>query len=156
MKMLARVNIIAVLLALFAFPLPSDAIMSAQKTSFAILAGPIDPEAADKLGRHIQETYKASGYLSPSRPTHIRISGVVDSTAKSAAQTQSTIKERSERTKILGAIVGATGGFFVGGFLGAKIEGDRCNCDDPGLLGFLVGAPIGAATGGILGYKFLF
>jgi len=37
------------------------------------------------------------------------------------------------------------GGFFAGGYLGAAIEGDRCNCDDPGLTGFLIGAPLGAA-----------
>jgi hypothetical protein len=41
-------------------------------------------------------------------------------------------------------------------FLGAAIEGDRCDCDDPGLVGALIGAPIGGAAGGILGYRFLF
>jgi len=46
--------------------------------------------------------------------------------------------------------IGAVGGFFAGAFLGAAIEGDRCNCDDPGLLGAVIGAPVGAATGGIL------
>ena len=46
--------------------------------------------------------------------------------------------------------MGAVGGFFGGGFLGAAIEGDRCNCDDPGFLGFVIGAPVGAATGAIL------
>jgi hypothetical protein len=30
---------------------------------------------------------------------------------------------------------GAVGGFFAGGFLGAKIEGP-CDCDDPGFKGF--------------------
>jgi len=50
------------------------------------------------------------------------------------------------RTKrgLLAAAAGV-GGFFGGGFLGAAIEGNRCDCDDPGLLGFLIGAPIGAA-----------
>jgi hypothetical protein len=64
-------------------------------------------------------------------------------------------RQRSGGRKALGAIVGAAGGFFVGGYLGAVIEGD-CNCDDPGLRGAIIGAPIGAVTGGILGYKFLF
>ena len=50
--------------------------------------------------------------------------------------------------------IGATGGLFAGGFLGAAIEGDRCNCDDPGLMGALIGAPVGAVTGGILGALF--
>ncbi len=65
-------------------------------------------------------------------------------------------RERSTRRKVLGAIVGGVGGFFGGMFLGAAIEGDRCDCDDPGLVGALIGAPIGGAAGGILGYKFLF
>jgi len=72
---------------------------------------------------------------------------------------QSTRNERSERgvaSKVFGAIVGATGGFFAGGYLGAAIEGDRCHCDDPGLKGALIGAPVGAVAGGILGARYLF
>jgi hypothetical protein len=52
--------------------------------------------------------------------------------------------------------VGATAGFFAGGYLGAAIDGDCGGCDDPGLKGALIGAPIGAVAGGILGGKFLF
>jgi hypothetical protein len=66
---------------------------------------------------------------------------------------------RSERglgRKVFGAIVGAAGGFFAGGYLGAAIEGDRCHCDDPGLKGALIGMPIGATAGGILGWHYLF
>ena len=63
---------------------------------------------------------------------------------------------RSKKRIIAGAIAGGVGGFFGGGFLGAHIEGDRCNCDDPGVRGFLIGAPIGAVAGGIVGAKFLF
>ncbi len=65
-------------------------------------------------------------------------------------------RERSTRRKVFGAIVGGVGGFFGGMFLGAAIEGDRCNCDDPGLLGALIGAPVGGVAGGVLGYKVLF
>ncbi len=65
-------------------------------------------------------------------------------------------RERSTSRKVFGAIVGGVGGFFGGLFLGAAIEGDRCNCDDPGLLGALIGGPIGGVAGGVLGYKFLF
>ena len=65
-------------------------------------------------------------------------------------------RERSTRRKVFGAIVGGVGGFFGGMFLGAAIEGDRCNCDDPGLLGALIGGPVGGIAGGVLGYKFLF
>jgi hypothetical protein len=57
---------------------------------------------------------------------------------------------------VAGAAVGAVGGFFAGGYLGAIIDGDCGGCDDPGLKGALIGAPIGAAAGGILGGKFLF
>ena len=71
-----------------------------------------------------------------------------------SAQTGASTRPRSIGRKVLGAAVGATGGFFLGGFLGAKIEGP-CDCDDPGFKGALIGAPIGAVSGGILGYKFL-
>jgi hypothetical protein len=64
--------------------------------------------------------------------------------------------ERGVGRKVLGAIVGAAGGFFAGGYLGAAIEGDRCHCDDPGLKGALIGMPIGATAGGILGWHYLF
>jgi hypothetical protein len=64
--------------------------------------------------------------------------------------------ERSLGRKVFGAAVGAAGGFFGGGYLGATIEGDRCHCDDPGLKGAVIGAPIGAVVGGILGWHYLF
>jgi hypothetical protein len=57
---------------------------------------------------------------------------------------------------VAGAIAGGVAGFFGGGFLGAHIEGDRCDCDDPGVRGFLMGAPVGAAAGAIAGGKFVF
>jgi len=51
------------------------------------------------------------------------------------------------------AAIGAAVGLFGGGYLGAKIEGNRCHCDDPGLAGALIGASIGGIAGGIVGYK---
>jgi hypothetical protein len=45
---------------------------------------------------------------------------------------QQVRRVRSTRSKVLGGIVGGVGGVFGGMFLGAAIEGDRCNCDDPG------------------------
>jgi hypothetical protein len=51
------------------------------------------------------------------------------------------------------AILGAVGGLVAGGWLGAKIEGDRCGCDDPGAKGFLIGAPLGAIAGGVTAWK---
>lgn len=62
--------------------------------------------------------------------------------------------KRSVGRRVLGGAIGATAGFFGGGYLGAAIEGDRCNCDDPGLMGALIGAPVGAVAGGILGALF--
>ena len=41
------------------------------------------------------------------------------------------------------------GGFFAGAYIGAAIEGDRCNCDDPGFQGALIGMPIGTAAAAI-------
>ncbi len=63
-------------------------------------------------------------------------------------------RQRSTTRKVVGGIIGGVGGFFGGGYLGAAIEGDRCECDDPGFVGFLIGAPTGAAIGAILGVKF--
>ena len=80
---------------------------------------------------------------------------VVISEAKAPAfQATGIRRQRSTTRKVIGTIVGGVGGFFGGGFLGAAIEGDRCDCDDPGFVGFLIGAPTGAAVGAILGYKF--
>jgi hypothetical protein len=76
-----------------------------------------------------------------------RDSSVDQAPSRAAVQT----RKRSTARKIVGAAVGAFGGFFLGGYAGAAIEGDRCNCDDPGLQGFLIGAPIGAVAGGIFG-----
>ena len=72
------------------------------------------------------------------------------------SSTRSRARARSNKRIVAAAIVGGVGGFFAGGFLGAHIEGDRCNCDDPGVRGFLIGAPIGTVAGAIAGAKGLF
>jgi hypothetical protein len=72
-------------------------------------------------------------------------------TNQGSTSTRDKTHRRSIARKIVGAAIGAFGGFFLGGYAGAAIEGDRCNCDDPGLQGFLIGAPIGAVAGGIFG-----
>ena len=79
-----------------------------------------------------------------------------DRSVQPPAITRPGARARSKTRIVAGAILGSVGGFFAGGFLGAHIEGDRCNCDDPGVRGFLIGAPIGAVAGGIVGGKLLF
>jgi hypothetical protein len=76
--------------------------------------------------------------------------------ASSSEQAPKSNRERSVGRRILGGAVGAVGGFFAGGYLGAMIDGDCGGCDDPGFKGALIGAPIGAAAGGVLGAMFLF
>jgi hypothetical protein len=62
-------------------------------------------------------------------------------------------RARGSLRQHLFATLGAFGGMVAGGYIGVKIEGDRCRCDDPGLSGFVIGAPIGMVVGGVLGYK---
>jgi hypothetical protein len=86
--------------------------------------------------------------------THVAHDVQRNRTEWSANQATAARRQRSVGRKIVGGILGGVGGFFGGGYLGAAIEGDRCNCDDPGLMGALIGAPIGATVGAILGVKF--
>jgi hypothetical protein len=76
--------------------------------------------------------------------------------ARRPAQQPAGRERRGPGRIVAGAAVGALGGFFAGGYLGAWIDGDCGGCDDPGLKGALIGAPVGAVVGGILGGKFLF
>jgi hypothetical protein len=73
-----------------------------------------------------------------------------------AQLSQGRQRRRGPGRIVAGAALGAVGGFFAGGYLGAAIDGDCGGCDDPGLKGALIGAPVGAVAGGILGGKFLF
>jgi hypothetical protein len=103
----------------------------------------------------IQTTYAAQGASWITGPSGRGLVAPRFAGANWQQQAPSSGASRSMKRKVLGAIVGGIGGFFAGGFLGAKIEGD-CNCDDPGLRGAVIGAPIGGIAGSILGYKFLF
>ena len=76
--------------------------------------------------------------------------------APSLARQNAPSSRRGVGRVILGGAVGAVGGLFAGGYLGAVIEGDGCHCDDPGLKGALIGAPVGTVAGAILGALYLF
>jgi hypothetical protein len=90
------------------------------------------------------------------RAPALRLLISLDRPAQPSRSTPSRAHTRSKKRALAGAIAGGAGGFFASGFLGAHIEGDRCDCDDPGVRGFLIGAPIGALVGAIAGGKFLF
>ena len=86
----------------------------------------------------------------------LRIAVPFERFSQTSRSSGSGTRRRSKKRIVAGAIAGGVAGFFGGGFLGAHIEGDRCDCDDPGVRGFLIGAPIGAAAGAIAGGKFVF
>ena len=96
---------------------------------------------------------------SPTRaPANIRRSLAAVDFGAGVAQTGQRpgpmIKASPVAGKVTRAVLGAVGGFAIGGFFGAKIEGDRCQCGDRGLKGGVIGAHIGAVAGGILGARF--
>jgi hypothetical protein len=61
------------------------------------------------------------------------------------------VKMSPTAKRVSAAIVLGVVGMFAGGAMGAALEGDSCNCDDPGLFGFTIGMPVGAAIGAVLG-----
>jgi hypothetical protein len=72
--------------------------------------------------------------------------------AARSARVQATPRRgASTAAKIGWGALGALGGFFAGGYIGAAIDGECGGCDDPGLKGALIGAPIGAIVGAIAG-----
>jgi hypothetical protein len=121
----------------------------------AVLAAVLTvPTAA--LGEPPGDPARATPQPMPARP-----GGPIASTARRLAALQSpaagavspgapSSRRRRAARKTIGAIAGGVGGFFAGGFIGAKLEPD-CRCDDPGFKGFLIGAPIGAAAGAVIG-----
>lgn len=77
--------------------------------------------------------------------------GITTAQSRQASRAPSRRRAKFGALQAAGFIAGMMGGFYLGGKLGAAIEGDSCHCDDPGLLGFLAGAGIGAVGGAILG-----
>ena len=119
----------------------------------------VDPEASDRRVSLTNLVINLDPFtLPPAKGASpaTRMAMRSDRSLQTPTSTPSGARARSKKRIVTGAIVGGVGGFFAGGFLGAHIEGDRCNCDDPGVRGFLIGAPIGAVAGGIAGARFLF
>ena len=89
-----------------------------------------------------------------SRAFRASIAAVTFDTTSAARPSASTRSLRQSGKMGIGERIGWTalaglGGFFAGGYIGAAIEGDRCNCDDPGLKGALIGFPVGTAAAAI-------
>jgi hypothetical protein len=61
-------------------------------------------------------------------------------------------RRRSGDRGVAGLVLGAIGGFVVGGAIGVAIEQDSCHCDNPTARGIAIGAPIGAVVGAFIGY----
>jgi hypothetical protein len=108
--------------------------------ALAVPAPAADPQAFGPIRRSLQRRLEA--------PIVIIRAG---ETPLPAAATSPPKRRRSVGRKILGGVLGGAGGFVGGAYLGAAIEGDSCDCDDPGLHGAIVGAPIGLVLGAIAG-----
>jgi hypothetical protein len=78
---------------------------------------------------------------------------VIAPRATSARQVRPALNKASVARKMVGSVVGLFAGVYLGGQVGAAIEGNRCRCDDPGLKGWFIGAPVGGIAGAILGSK---
>jgi hypothetical protein len=131
----------------------SEGVASAQVRA-SLDATPRSPAGIAEVESPAGTDRRAQRNLQPIRDSLSTIDYGAIPRAGALAQSAPSARRRSTTRKILGGAAGATGGFFAGGYLGAAIEGDRCQCDDPGLKGALIGAPVGAVIGGILGAMF--
>lgn len=145
------VRLIALVTPLFVF----EGTASAQVSVASVAATSLSSAELPEMKMHAEALrQRADHSFQPIRDSISRVDygRIVDQRVTAASvQTVPSGRKRSVGRRILGGAIGATAGLFAGGYLGAVIEGDRCNCDDPGLMGALIGAPVGAVTGGILG-----
>lgn len=71
------------------------------------------------------------------------------------AQAAAAARGSSTAARLIGAAIGAFGGFYAGGMIGYYTAMDR-NADDDGvsgLPGVVIGAPIGAVVGAVIGFQ---
>src|SRR3990172_2904775 len=70
-------------------------------------------------------------------------------TARGGAQEPVTMASESGRLagQILAGGAGSLAGTFALAMIGSRLEGDDCNCDDPGLMGAIFGGLAGATIG---------
>ena len=66
-----------------------------------------------------------------------------------SVQTVRRVEKMGTGQRIVWTSLAGLGGFFAGAYIGAAIEGDSCNCDDPGLKGAFIGMPVGTAAAAI-------
>ncbi len=74
---------------------------------------------------------------------------------KGASDAQRSYRGRRGRRgnrAVTGLVLGAIGGFVVGGLVGAEVASQSSHRENPELHGFMIGAPIGAVVGGFLGF----
>jgi len=64
----------------------------------------------------------------------------MEASGTSTRQARPAPSKASVARKMVGSVIGLFAGVYLGGKVGAAIEGDRCRCDDPGLKGWLIGA----------------
>jgi|SRR5262245_5038297 len=102
----------------------------------------IDREGAKRMLADVVTVTRRSAGLGESSET----------TSRPALQLTGPFIRGSVKQQVF-ATIGAVAGIFGGGYLGMKIEGNRCHCDDPGLAGGLIGASIGGIVGGVVGFR---
>jgi hypothetical protein len=102
----------------------------------------ITPISTWKMSDADLEKLRADALIAPQ--------SIVSASPSPVARAKQSVHSNRALKRTIAGIAGGVGGFFAGGIIGAKLEGD-CNCDDPGLLGAVIGAPIGAAVGAIVG-----
>jgi hypothetical protein len=118
--------------------------------------GPLEARALLELADPVETSW--SRPASSGQPTdRLPLRGIATDHRGSSGQWSPVaprgVRPRSISRKVVFGLLGAAGGFLIGGTIGARIEGNSCACDDPGMKGWIIGAPVGAIFGGFFGVK---